>query len=192
MKIVIDFDSTIINTSKTLLNAYNKETGSNLDFNPYHKWDFEGLFPKSYHKRAFELFVDETFYDYVEEMPGAIDRISELSKNNEIIIATKHHPLRIPNTQKWIDSKFDNVKVEYLDSFDKSCLSGDIFIDDRIDCLESVKGNFEYIICFGDYNWNKEWDGWRYNSWNIIYHTINRLNRRDYNEKIDTTRNNRK
>lgn len=165
MKIIIDLDSTIINTSKTLLNIYNHENQSNLEFNPNHKWDFEGLFPNEYNSRAFELFTDKIFYDFVELIPNSIEVINRLAKNNSVIIATKHHPLRIPNTNDFINKFFKNVEIKYLSSFDKSELNGDIFIDDRIDCLNSVRNNFKYILCFGNYDWNKDWYGTRFDNW---------------------------
>lgn len=173
MKIVIDLDSTIINTSKTLLNIYNQETNSNIKYNPNHKWDFDGLFPKSYNKRAFELFTEEKFYDFVEPIYEAVEVINSLAIENDILIVTKHHPLRIPNTQKWINSNFKNVKIEYVSSFDKSSFYGNVFIDDRIDCLNSVKENFKCLICFGSYDWNREWTGLRFDNWNKIKDFIN-------------------
>lgn len=175
MKIVIDLDSTIINTPKMLLNIYNYETNSKLEFNPNHKWDFEGLFPKEYNSRAYQLFTSDILYDFAEEFPNAINTINEIAKTHEVIIATKHHPSRIPNTQNWFDSRFKNVKIEYMDTFDKSIMSGDIFIDDRIDCLESVKDNFNFRICFGVYDWNKEWNGIRLMNWDDISKFINSL-----------------
>lgn len=165
MEIIIDLDSTIINTSKTLLNIYNYENRSNLEFNPNHKWDFDGLFPNEYNSRAFQLFTEKIFYDFVEVIPNAIEVINRLAKNNSITIATKHHPLRIPNTNNFINKFFKNVGIKYLNSFDKSELNGDVFIDDRIDCLDSVKNNFKYILCFGNYDWNKDWNGIRFYDW---------------------------
>lgn len=157
MRIVIDFDSTILNTSKTLLNWYNKETGSFSPYNPDHSWDFDGLLPDSYKPRAYELFTDPNLYELAEPVVGSIEAIDKMIRDgHRVIVATKHHPLRIPHTEKWIEEYLPKgVEAVYLCSFDKGVLCGDVFIDDRIDCLRSVKENFKMCLCFGDYDWNK-------------------------------------
>lgn len=173
--LVFDFDSTMIKTSKILLNIYNYETNNNLEYNATHGWDFDGLFPVEYCNRAFELFLDKSFYDerFFEAMEDMIEIVNQLAEKNNVTIATNQHPTRRPNTDAWVKKHMPNVKIKYFNSFDKSEMSGFIFVDDRIDALESVKNNFEHIICFGEYGWNKEWTGKRVLSWKEIDAFIN-------------------
>lgn len=172
MKIIIDLDNTIINSSRMVYELYAKDNKIEKPYSSNHDWDFNNLIPKGELSNILKYFLDMRLYDNVIEMPNAIKVIQNLSKNNQIIIVTKHHKDRIPITEKWIKSMFKNIKVHYLNSFDKSNFSGDIFIDDRIDCLESVKGNFKKLICFGQFEWNREWEGERIDDWSLIYKYI--------------------
>ncbi|XZN14399.1 5' nucleotidase, NT5C type (plasmid) [Clostridium perfringens] len=172
MKIVIDLDNTIINSSRMVYELYAKDNKIDKLYSPDHDWNFNGLIEKDELGNLLKYFSDVRLYDNVIEMPNAIKVIQELSKNNEIVVATKHHKDGIPITDKWIRYTFKNIEVCYLNSFDKSKFSGDIFIDDRIDCLRSVKENFQQLICFGNFEWNKEWKGERINDWNSIYKYI--------------------
>ena len=169
MKIIIDLDNTIINSSRMVYELYAKDNKIDKPYYSNHDWNFSGLIEKENLGDLLKYFSDIRLYDNTIEMPNAIKVIQDLSKDNEITIVTKHNINRIPITEKWINKTFENVKIEYLSSFNKSSFSGDIFIDDRIDCLESVKGNFKQLICFGNYEWNKEWKGERICNWNSIY-----------------------
>ena len=140
-----------------ILKYKNKNNQIDRPYSSNHDWNYSGLIKKDKLGDILKYFSDVRLYDDVVEMPNAIKVIQDLSKDNEVIIATKHHKDRIPITDKWINKVFKNIKIKYLDSFDKSSFSGDIFIDDRVDCLESVKENFKQLICFGDFEWNKEW-----------------------------------
>jgi len=166
MKIVLDFDSTIVNTSKTIHNIYKEERGDNSsNFNPKHDWDFKGLLPSDYVPRALELFTEKKFTDNLVPMENAIEVLTRLSEKHEIWICTKHHPLRVQYTEKWVRKNLPFAKVVYVTSFDKSIVCGDIYLDDRMDALDSVIDNFWYVLCYGDYNWNKEWEYMRITSW---------------------------
>lgn len=165
MRIVIDFDQTIADSSKGLFDIYLKETGANETYNPIHSWNFDGLFPNSYKKRALELFCIEELFDVLKPFENAIEVITKLSKKHEIYVCTNHKAEGIPFKDKWIRKYLPFAKVVYVDSFDKSITSGDIFIDDKIECLDSVENNYEYRICYGSYLWNEDWDNKRCLNW---------------------------
>ena len=173
MKIVIDLDNTIINSAQMVYELYTKDNKINKKYNINHDWNFSGLIKKSELGKVLKYFLDARLYDNFIEMPNSIKVINNIAKTNEVIIVTKHHKDRIPITEKWINKFFNNIKICYVDSFDKSKFNGDLFIDDRIDCLESVKDNFKQLICFGNYKWNREWGGDRIEDWKEIYRYIN-------------------
>lgn len=165
MRIVIDFDQTIADSSKGLYDIYVKETGDTTPYNPVHKWNFDGLFPDSYKKRALQLFCTEELFEVLKPFENAIEVITRLSEKHEIYVCTNHKAEGIPFKDKWIKKYLPFAKVVYVDSFDKSITSGDIFIDDKIECLESVKDNYEYRICYGSYLWNEDWSNRRCLNW---------------------------
>lgn len=166
MILVIDFDSTIVDTSRAIHNIYKQETGDiNSKYNPKHGWDFSGLVPKEYVPRCYELFTDKKLTNNLKPFDNAIEVLTRLSEKHEIWVCTNQHPLRIPYTEEWIKKNLPFVKMCYVRSFNKGVCAGDVFIDDRGDCLESVLGNFKYRICYGRYSWNKDWTGIRKTNW---------------------------
>ena len=163
--IVIDFDSTIINTPKTLINIHNKLYPSQQYI--YKKnmerkidWNFYPLIKtKEELKELFKLFDHPDFYKHVEVFPKAIETINKLAETNNVYICSKHMESRKPLTLAWINKVMPKVKVIFVDNFsDKGetfkDIKVDIVIDDRIDCLSSFNDSI-FKILFGGYKWNK-------------------------------------
>lgn len=88
----------------------------------------------------------------------------EWCEEHEVIIATK----QTEHTTKWISENLPKCKLIFCDSFDKSEVTNgaDLFIDDRLDCLESSKA--ENNLCYGKYKWNEGSEFIRMSSWCII------------------------
>lgn len=161
MRIGIDFDNTIADSPRAIFEIFKKETNQpTIEFTENYGWDFEGLLPREYVSRALELFKEKEFTDLLEPFPVALTTIRALHEaGHEIIICSKHCEERKLHTLVWINKHLPFCKVIFTDSFDKSCLADkvDIFIDDKIECLESLEGKVPYLVCYGDYQWNREW-----------------------------------
>lgn len=153
--IIVDFDSTIANTVKTIFEIYQKETNDySGEYHTKHMWDFGGLLPKEYVSRAIELFGEQILYDNLEFIDGAKETLLKLSKDFDLTICTVHDAKSIHMKDKWIKDNLpfiDNVVYLTNNTFNKSIIKGDIIIDDRISCLA---GDRELKICFGDYGYN--------------------------------------
>ncbi len=165
MRILVDFDQTIVPSSEVIFEVYKQETGYEGEYNPNHSWNFEGLLPKEYVPREINLFCEKVFYDNLKPFPNAIRVLEELSKDNEVIIVTKHNVKGREYKTKWVEDNLPFAKLVYTETFDKSCVEGSILIDDKLECLESVKDSVKYRICYGNYMWNTEWDGTRCLDW---------------------------
>ena len=172
MKIVIDLDSTIIDTGLTIINTWNK-------LNPYRQliyikpvWDFSNILKDTdiELKELFTMFDKQEFYDNVIVFDNAINIINKLAESNEVIICSKHNESRKPLTTKWINENFKNVKIMYVDNFrDKLLIPCDIRVDDKIECLQDNKS---FNVCYGDYDWNKDYNGIRCLNWEQVEHCI--------------------
>ena len=177
LKIVIDLDSTILDTGATLYKIYQNDKGVTKKYHTDYDWNFNNLIPKEDLPYIFSLFIDKRLYadEYVTTIPNSISIINKLSEKHEVIIATKHREERISNTLNWVNKVIPNVKIVFLSSFDKSeiTIDSDLFIDDRLDALNSSNANFN--ICFGDYQWNKEWTGIKITDWYDIERFVNSL-----------------
>jgi hypothetical protein len=67
-------------------------------------------------------------------------------------------------------------KYRVVCEFDKSALGKvDIFMDDRLDALENMKNYARFNLCYGDYKWNKEWEGIRITDWSTFKRFIDMI-----------------
>lgn len=175
MRILVDFDETIVHSTKVIFNIIKEETGYDGEFVEDYGWNFDGLLPKEYVNRAIELFGEKVFYDNLYAFESAIGVLEELSESHEVVIVTKHNEKgRLYKTQ-WIEDNLPFATLHYTETFDKSEVEGDVIIDDKIECLESVKGLVKHRICYGDYGWNKDWCGVRCTHWEGVYLYIKEL-----------------
>ena len=187
MKILIDLDNTIINTPEIIINLWNKYNPERkLKYKDDIKWDFSNVLDNTdvSLKELFTMFDKEEFYDNVKWMDESKRVINSLSEEHEIIIVTKHNENRKHITDKFIKENFPKCKLIFVNSFEEKCsIPADIIIDDK---LESLQGVQKYKICYGLYDWNKNWSGlWLYR-WYNAKDIIDRLNfriKRGYYEK---------
>jgi len=192
---VIDLDSTIIDTCKSIINLHNKLSTKKIKYQDDYSWNFEPMITtKEELSELFKLFDHEDFYgDTLVAFDKAIEIINELSKDNIVKIATKHDMLRRPITQKWVEKTFLNVELIFLDSFDKSSVGKcTIFIDDKLEAVESMESLADYRVVFGIYDWNKDYNGLRVNDWSELYKMIKNIENITKNNKLIELKNNNK
>ena len=74
-----------------------------------------------------------------------------------------------------IDNHYDATFIGLVDVKDKSSvdMSDGIMIDDHPDMLNS--SNAAVKICFGEYGWNKDWEGLRAKNWKEAYKILEDL-----------------
>ena len=165
--IVIDLDSTIINTSKTIINLHNKiNPDDKIEYIEDHNWNFEPMIKtKEELNELFKLFDNEHFYNEVIFKENALKVIHGLCENYKVIICTKHNESRKPITSKFIKRMFPKAELKFVDNFsDKGKIECDVVIDDKPESLNSFDDTV-LKICFGDYVWNKSWDGVKMTNW---------------------------
>ena len=183
--VVIDWDNTVINTSKTLINLHNKLSENKIEYIEEHDWKFRPMINSDEElKELFTLFDNKHFYDSDVVVPinDAIKTIKELSEHYKIIICSKHMRSRRKLTKKYIKETFKDydVSVKFVNSFNEK---SNLFkhkrvlavIDDKIECLEGF-GEKTLRVLFGDYQWNKEYDKnsmCKINSWVTVNDAIN-------------------
>ena len=183
--VVVDWDSTVINTSKTLINLHNKLSKNKIKYIEEHDWKFRPMINSDEElKELFTLFDNKHFYDsdVVVPIKDAIKTIKELSEHYKIIICSKHMRSRRKLTRKYIKQIFKgyDVSVKFVNSFnEKSKLFKHkrvlAVVDDKIECLEGF-GEKTLRVLFGDYQWNKEYDKnsmCKINSWVTVNDAIN-------------------
>ena len=188
--IVIDFDNTIVDSIEILGTIYNIYHNTNYKINSYCDWVFEDLFidykvKKNELDKLYTYFDSELFYydNVLKFIDNAVEVINELSLKYNIVICSNQNVVRAERTKKLIDKYFNNnVYFARCTSFDKGTMfkSNNInnvwmTIDDKLECLDSMKDITEHLICFGNYKWNTYWNGIKFNNWNYIKEYIKTL-----------------
>jgi 5'(3')-deoxyribonucleotidase len=192
LKIAVDLDNTILDVPSTIINLHNKLNENKLKYNKGDMigWKFEPLIKTDEElAELFKLFDHPRFYDKAITYKNAIKVINELSMQNDICIISKHMESRKNLTRKWIYENFPSIKLIFVDDFrDKGQVlknfGADIIIDDRIDALESCEGIVPYRICFGNYQWNEQYNGLRATDWSELYKMIRNIKDTIENNKL--------
>ena len=165
--LVVDWDSTVIDTSKTIINLHNKLSENKIEYIKDHDWKFKPMINSEEElKELFKLFDNEHFYDSDVLVPikDAIKTIKELSEYYKIVICSKHMISRRKLTRKYIKETFKgyDVSVKFVNSFnEKSKLFKHkrvlAVIDDKEECFKGF-GKETLRVLFGNYQWNKEYN----------------------------------
>lgn len=157
IQLIVDMDNTCTNSCFTVFKLYQEETGDYSKEYTKHGWNFEGLIPPHYTKRAIDLFGTKAFYDNLILMDNCKEVLERLKKYFEIIICSKcvNHGLDIKLDFIKKNIPYDRIVFVMQEDFEKSFIGdkdSSIIVDDTLDAM----GGQRYRkILFGDYLWNK-------------------------------------
>ena len=175
MKILVDWDNVVCSSSvtvPTLWNYLHPTKQVKVLKAEEVKWDFSNVLEGTdiSLKDLLSAFDYKYFYNHAVYVDGAIEIINELSRNNEIVIVSKHVDSRKELTIRCINELLPNVQIQFVDRFeDKKNINADIIIDDKLECLGGVQA---LSILFGNYEYNQEYDGIRCNNWEQVKRCI--------------------
>lgn len=177
-KLFLDFDDTIVHSSKAICSIYNEMYQDYPHFKPANwwentKWNYVGICPLM--RCPSELFSEKIFFEYVDFINGNTkDVIETLCEKYEVIVASIGTPQNIAHKSIWLKENLPCVK-EYIFlcndhcKMDKSTIDmiNGIFIDDVVSNLDSSKAKGK--IVFGDeFDWNKTYKYPRCLNWTDI------------------------
>nr|WP_297933176.1 hypothetical protein [uncultured Lachnoclostridium sp.] len=169
----VDFDGTLVNTIKKIVDLYNEDFQHYENFHCINwweidTWEFEecDCAPQGYIN---QYFNQPRFFDDLYCMPLAPLTINDLSQYYNIKIVSHGYLPNLKLKEMWIKCKFPFVEfvgVNLKEYSDKSHIdmSDGLFIDDSSKNL--ITSNAKDKICFGKtYSWNEDWTGKRMNNW---------------------------
>lgn len=166
MKIIVDYDSTIVKTHEAVLKAYREETGDyGTEINDENlTWNMKNICRYWSQEQVDNVFINPNLFKHMECFENAKDVLTMLHLEGHYLeICSMHKTAGIPLKYEWIKNNLpfiDKITILPLDNglqkFDKSSVSGDIIIDDRIDSIETSP--CKYKILYGKYSWNKDFD----------------------------------
>lgn len=176
--LILDFDDTIVNSSKAFCSVYNMVYGSSKGFKPAdwtktNKWNYRDICPllEDDPEMVEEIFDTKLFFKFLDFHDGAKNALEKLSKSYKLVICSIGKPDNIARKSTWIARNLPFVENVILirnngNQMNKSIVNmrGAILVDDVASNLES--SNAETKICFGSVREaNKDWDGYRVFSW---------------------------
>ena len=163
--IYIDFDDTIVESSKTFVDVYASMVGvTDVKYEKLQDWEFRDLFPKITKKDIYEVFSHPAFFNNLSFVESSKEVIRELSKFYKVNIVTFGDRDNLVKKYEYIT---DNLVVEspirFIGLEEKKYstkrvvdMSDGIFVDDRIDNL--LNSNAKVKILFKNYKdfpWNR-------------------------------------
>lgn len=158
LRIFVDFDNTITNSSDVVVDILNKKYGFDKDPRKVRQYDFKDLFPTVQKSEINSIFDSEELFDKLKVYDG-FDKL--LESEHEIICASLGRTKNLESKKKFLLQNFGNrvslLGLEATGKNDKSIvdMSGAVFIDDHIECLVSTNASVKILYRTFEYGeWN--------------------------------------
>lgn len=159
----IDFDNTLVNSTKQSVAMLNKKFNKNMDWRNLKRYDYKDLFKNISTNDVIELFEDEEFFNNVETYDDVKDVLFQVGNNYNISIVTCGNKNNLALKNKWLSENFKGLydNYYYLNNvkLDKSGVNmkNGIHIDDHIDALRSSNAKIKILFKHDgiETNWNR-------------------------------------
>ena len=167
IKLFIDADDTILESSKAFIDIVNQQDNINppKTYEELRDWKYRSLFPYMTNERIFEIYDSEEFFNIVKVNLDFENFYLKHENDFEWNIVTKGHKSNIEHKQKYFKKHLPKAKVIGCrfnsiegQSFDKSHIDMDygIQIDNRTDCLIGSNANIKILFKNNrNFYWNR-------------------------------------
>lgn len=179
MKLFIDFDNTIANSSEVIVDMLNEHFGKNENFEKLRKYDFSDLFPECSYWDIEKFFNSDEMFERLKIFPNMIETVDAFKDFfDEISIVTIGTKDNLENKKRFL--KENNLEltfygIENNGRSDKSSVDmhNGVFIDDYIGCLHSSNAKIKILMKnVENGEWNKvepNDDIYVVNNWYEVY-----------------------
>lgn len=179
MKLFIDFDNTIANSSEVIVDMLNEHFGKNENFEKLRKYDFSNLFPECSYWDIEKFFNSDEMFERLKILPNMIETVDAFKDFfDEISIVTIGTKDNLENKKRFL--KENNLEltfygIENNGRSDKSSVDmhNGVFIDDHIGCLHSSNAKIKILMKnVENGEWNKvepNDDIYVVNNWYEVY-----------------------
>lgn len=179
MKLFIDFDNTIANSSEVIVDMLNEHFGKNENFEKLRKYDFSDLFPECSYWDIEKFFNSDEMFERLKIFPNMIETVDTFKDFfDEISIVTIGTKDNLENKKRFL--KENNLEltfygIENNGRSDKSSVDmhNGVFIDDHIGCLHSSNAKIKILMKnVENGEWNKvepNDDIYVVNNWYEVY-----------------------
>lgn len=181
----LDFDNTIANSLKRIVEMYNEDYISYPDFKKadWRKvriWNFGDQCHLLTNNVIERYFGEKRFFDGLELYENAKEAIERLSELYTIKIVSMGNSDNLKYKGQYILNNLNGISeyipINFKDADNKEHIdmSDGIFIDDNTKYLNS--SNAKVKIVYGElYEWNKDWNGLRFQNWIKLENYLTKL-----------------
>lgn len=179
MKLFIDFDNTIANSSEVIVDMLNEHFDKNENFEKLRKYDFSDLFPECSYWDIEKFFNSDEMFERLKIFPNMIETVDAFKDFfDEVSIVTIGTKDNLENKKRFL--KENNLEltfygIENNGRSDKSSVDmhNGVFIDDHIGCLHSSNAKIKILMKnVENGEWNKvepNDDIYVVNNWYEVY-----------------------
>lgn len=183
LKIAIDFDDTLFPTVDRVIELYNKQHNSHIEFERITTYNLSDSLGAEIADELLELFVAKTTYDCLQPYKGAARSIKTLvEQGHEVFVATSTDVRNMEWKEELLQKYLPFIpKNNLIRIHNKALLNVDVLIEDK---LENLKSTFADRICF-DQAWNRDdnadfaYSIYRIHHWGELNNIINEIERKN-------------
>ena len=170
MRILLDCDNVICDTTRSVLDVHYEKTGERLSVDDIKTYYIENYVSPKYKDDFYTIFLDKRVWKGVQVLPHCVEVVERLhNAGHEIWIATSTEATNVHKKARFLQRTFPflNIRKRLITTPYKQILNADLLIDD---CVDNVI-NAQYISILMTYPWNANYDDasdeniYRVNNW---------------------------
>lgn len=187
MKIGIDLDNIVVNTTESVIEYLNERIPNlNLNIKDCKQYWLEKNLPHGYELIVQEAFESKYMWKKVKVIKGAKKYINKLrEEGHEIYFVTSSLPENLRKKIKHLERELDFFEPGYIwrhtiNIHKKQLLDLDVLIDD---CIDNLNGGRKYTSICLDYPWNRNVTDHSIihcDSWKEIYYEVKAIEEGEY------------
>ena len=153
MKIALDVDNTIVNTTSCVLIQHCIDTGEKLTLDDIKTYYIENYVSDDYKDDFHLIFYKKEMWKRVKVIPHCVEVIKRLhDRGDSIYFVTSTEPQNITKKARFLQRTFPflDIRKRLITTYNKQMIKCDILVDD---CIDNVL-NADYVSILLDYPWN--------------------------------------
>lgn len=170
IKIFVDADDTVIESSKTVIDIINKRYNITppKTFQNLYNWNYTCIHPSMTADEVNAIYASDEFFEKVQPNASFVKVYEKHKDNFDFFVVTKGDKPNLDKKEAWFKEHFPKMNfigIEFIpegENFDKSIIPmrGGIQIDDRTDALVSTTASCKMLLQNGiRVSWNKPQEG---------------------------------
>ena len=187
MRILLDCDNVICDTTRSVLDVHYEKTGERLSIDDIKTYYIENFVSPEYKDDFYTIFLDKRVWKGIKVLPHCVEVVERLhNAGHEIWIVTSTEAANVHKKARFLQRTFPflNIRKRLITTPYKQILNADLLIDD---CVDNVI-NAQYKSILMTYPWNANFDDasdeniYRVNNWLEVEPMI------EYIEKVNLKR----